>query len=99
MAVKKRKKSSTKRFGARYGRRLKEKVAEIEAGHRGRHKCPYCSKKNVKRLAAGIWFCKSCKVKFAGRAYSIGKKKAVKEKNDKIIKQEDTSQNNKEDKK
>ncbi|TKJ17078.1 50S ribosomal protein L37ae [Candidatus Woesearchaeota archaeon B3_Woes] len=100
MAAKKqkRKKSSTKRFGPRYGRRLKEKVAEIESGHRGRHICPYCSKKNVRREAAGIWFCKSCKVKFAGRAYSIGKKRTVKEE-EKVIKSEEKPSDSKEDKK
>lgn len=70
---KKRKSESTKRFGPRYGRRLKEKVAEIEKGHRGRHKCPFCNKKSVKRIAVGIWLCKSCNAKFAGKAYSMGK--------------------------
>ena len=64
---------STKRFGARYGRSLKEKVAEIEKLYRGRHKCPYCGKINAKRLAEGIWYCRSCKTKFAAKAYSIEK--------------------------
>ena len=68
------KKSSTKRFGPRYGRRLKDKVAEIESGYRKKQKCPYCGKINVKREALGIWLCRSCKSKFTGRAYSIGKK-------------------------
>lgn len=75
----KKKKLSTKRFGPRYGRRLKEKLAEIESGHRGRHKCPYCGKKGIKRLALGIWTCRLCKVKFAGKAYSMGKKMITRE--------------------
>ncbi len=97
MAEKKqRKKSSTKRFGPRYGRLLREKVAEIEAGHRGRHKCPYCSKKSVKRLAVGIWFCRSCKSKFTGRSYSLLKKAVVKEEeNEKISKNDKTNQQEK----
>ena len=77
MAEKKR--ESTKRFGTRYGRHLREKIAEVESGHRGRKICPYCGKKNAKRLAAGIWSCKSCKIKFTGRAYSLGNRATVKE--------------------
>ena len=70
---KKRKKASTKRFGPRYGRRIKEKLADVEKAHLGKQKCPFCSKNSVKRVAVGIWHCKSCKRKFAGRAYNIGK--------------------------
>jgi|TARA_B100002003_G_C14123775_1_gene540528 large subunit ribosomal protein L37Ae len=77
--VEKKKKSSTKRFGPRYGRKLKEKVADIEAGHRGRHKCPYCGKNGIKRLSIGIWFCRLCKVKFASKAYSIDSKMITKD--------------------
>ena len=74
----KKKKSSTKRFGTRYGRKLKEKVADIESGHRGRHKCPYCGKNGIKRLSSGIWFCRLCEVKFASDAYSISSKMITK---------------------
>ena len=77
-----RKKLTTKRFGTRYGRSLKEKVADIESGYRGRHNCPYCGKKGIKRLALGIWFCKLCKVKFAGKAYSFNKKSVKQEVNE-----------------
>ncbi|MEK6841174.1 MAG: 50S ribosomal protein L37ae [Nanoarchaeota archaeon] len=62
---------TTGRFGARYGRRLRQKVAEIEKKLKQWHKCPYCNKKRVRRLAAGIWFCKSCKSKFTGKAYEV----------------------------
>jgi len=61
----------TKRFGARYGRKPKEKFAKAEKQHRGRHKCPYCNKQGVKRLAAGIWQCGKCDIKFAGKAYTF----------------------------
>jgi large subunit ribosomal protein L37Ae len=64
----------TKRFGARYGRSLKERLAKIEVEYRGKNKCPYCGKIKVKRLAVGIWFCHACKAKFTGKAYSITKK-------------------------
>ncbi|MBW2989164.1 50S ribosomal protein L37ae [Candidatus Woesearchaeota archaeon] len=65
---------SVKRFGARYGRKLKEKFGKIEAEQRKKHKCPYCSAPKVKRIAAGIWGCRKCGVKFTGKAYSIAKK-------------------------
>ncbi|MBU0460129.1 MAG: 50S ribosomal protein L37ae [Nanoarchaeota archaeon] len=61
----------TKRFGARYGRRTKKKLAQVEILQRGKHKCPYCNKDAVKRIAAGIWHCNKCEVKFAGKAYTI----------------------------
>jgi large subunit ribosomal protein L37Ae len=65
---------SVKRFGARYGRKPKKKLAKIEQELRKKHKCPYCNKPQVKRLAVGIWQCKKCKAKFTGKAYSIKKK-------------------------
>jgi large subunit ribosomal protein L37Ae len=65
--------SSTKRFGARYGRKPREKFGIIEALQRKKYKCPYCSKAGVKRLAMGIWVCQKCNVKFASGAYTIGK--------------------------
>ncbi len=60
------------RYGVRYGRGLKRRVLAIEKTQRGRHKCPYCAKIAVRRLAAGIWYCKKCDVKFAGKAYNPG---------------------------
>lgn len=70
MAVKK-KLGSVKRFGARYGRRAKHKLAEIEKIQKGKHRCPYCHSMKAKRLAAGIWYCRKCKAKFTGKAYTI----------------------------
>ena len=69
----KKKLGSVKRFGARYGRRVKHRLAEIEKVSKGKHQCPYCRTSNVKRLAAGIWKCGKCKAKFTGKAYSIKK--------------------------
>jgi large subunit ribosomal protein L37Ae len=71
--------ASIKRFGARYGRTVKHKFGAIEAMQRKKYKCPYCSKPNVKRVAAGIWQCQKCNAKFASRAYNVAKKKSVKE--------------------
>jgi large subunit ribosomal protein L37Ae len=66
---------SVKRFGARYGRKLKERFGKIEKEQRKKHKCPYCSAIKVKRMALGIWKCSKCDSKFTGRAYSIAHKK------------------------
>ena len=70
---------SVKRFGARYGRKLKLKFSKIETEQRKFHKCPYCNKIAVKRIAMGIWNCTKCRAKFAGKAYSVSKKIIIKE--------------------
>ena len=64
---------SAKRFGARYGTKTKHKFAKIEREQRRKHKCPYCNKIKVKRVAVGIWHCRKCNAKFTGKAYSIKK--------------------------
>jgi large subunit ribosomal protein L37Ae len=61
----------TKRFGPRYGRKPKVKFSLIETQQRAKHKCPYCNKQAVKRVAMGIWSCSKCEVKFAGKAYTL----------------------------
>jgi len=60
---------TTGRFGSRYGRGVKKKVAEIEKVQKMRHVCPKCGMLYVKRISTGIWFCKKCGTKFAGAAY------------------------------
>jgi len=68
--MKTKKVGSAGRFGARYGKKVREKVAEIEREMRKRHVCPVCDMPYVKRLASGIWVCKKCGAKFAGGAYT-----------------------------
>lgn len=63
---------SAARFGPRYGKSLKAKFAAIEDVQRSKQLCPYCGRAAVKRLAAGIWQCRKCCSKFAGRAYKAG---------------------------
>jgi len=60
---------SAGRFGARYGRKLKKKIIEVEKLQKKRQKCPYCTKLGTKRLSSGIWYCKKCDSKFTGKAY------------------------------
>lgn len=74
-------KSSVKRFGARYGKRVRDRLEEIEKLYRGKkHKCPYCSYTQVKRQAAGIWHCKKCSATYTSRAYVSEKPAALFEK-------------------
>ena len=81
MAKKKTGLGTAKRFGARYGRTPKHKLAKIEAEYRKKPQlCPYCGKQRVKRLAVGIWECRKCRAKFAGKAYTIKKALVLEEK-------------------
>lgn len=57
------------RFGARYGRRLRLKVQEIEKKMRTKHKCPQCGRDSVKRVSTSIWRCTKCGTTFTGGAY------------------------------
>lgn len=60
---------SAGRFGVRYGRKIRQRIIDIEQKQKAKHQCPYCNKWTVKRLAAGIWECKKCSNKFTGKAY------------------------------
>ncbi len=69
MAAGTKKVSTTGRFGARYGLKVKQKVLEVEKRQKKKQECPRCHKFQLKRLAKGIWSCQKCAYKFAGRAY------------------------------
>lgn len=71
--------TSTKRFGTRYGRTNKDKVAEIEKRARDTYECPYCHKEKVTRVMAGIWKCGKCGKKFSGKAYTVSETKSGQE--------------------
>jgi len=60
---------SAGRFGARYGRVARRRVAEIEKDMRDDHECPECGKDSVERQGTGIWQCGYCDYKFAGGTY------------------------------
>lgn len=59
----------TGRFGARYGRKAKRAVKNIEENMKKHHVCPKCDRPYVKRQAAGIWKCKKCGCVFTGGAF------------------------------
>ncbi len=62
---------STKRLGPRYGRTIRVKLEKIERKQKSFYICPSCSKKAVERIAVGIWQCKKCSAKIAGKAYEL----------------------------
>ncbi|MHA1595962.1 MAG: 50S ribosomal protein L37ae [Candidatus Baldrarchaeia archaeon] len=57
------------RFGARYGVRIRKRVAEIEMVMRQWHKCPRCGIRRVKRIGTALWRCRKCGYTFTGGAY------------------------------
>jgi large subunit ribosomal protein L37Ae len=63
--------TSVRRFGSRYGRRVRLRFGQIEESQRKEYICPYCGYEQVKRVSAGIWNCKKCGSKFTGKAYSV----------------------------
>ncbi len=53
------------------GKRIRERVNEIEKKQRAKQQCPYCKKMKIKRIAKGIFICKACKKKFTSAAYFL----------------------------
>ncbi|RBI63471.1 50S ribosomal protein L37ae [Halomicrococcus sp. NG-SE-24] len=60
---------SAGRFGARYGRVARKRVAEIESDMHDDHTCPDCGNDTVDRQGTGIWQCGKCGYKYAGGTY------------------------------
>ena len=81
--------NSMKRFGTRYGKPLKDKYGATEETAKQEYKCPQCHMIKVKRVACGIWECRKCGLKFAGKAYSVAKKIKIKEEVQGIEKEEE----------
>ncbi len=62
---------STGRFGPRYGKTIREKIAIVEKLQKQKQFCPYCRNKTAKRISMGIYLCKKCNSKFTGGAYKV----------------------------
>ena len=73
--VKTKKVKSSGRFGARYGKKVRERVVKVESKQNKKQKCPFCGKLGVKRKAKGIWHCSKCGKKFASNVYYLGESK------------------------
>jgi len=67
----------TGKYGTRYGSTLRKVIRKIEVSQHATYKCPFCGKMCVKRSAAGIWGCNSCKKTIAGGAYTLNTAAAV----------------------
>lgn len=71
-------KKTVTRYGTRYGRTTRERLAKVEQQYKTKQKCPYCSYPQVSRKAAGIWHCAKCESTFTSRAYQLAKPQPVK---------------------
>ncbi len=60
---------SAGRYGVRYGRKIRQRLLKVEKVRKQKYKCPNCQKLTIERVSAGIWKCKNCGYKFAGKAY------------------------------
>ena len=71
MPTKSKKTKSTGRFGARYGKKVRDRLVKVESKQKKKQKCPFCSRLGVKRLSKGIWKCSKCDKKFASDTYYL----------------------------
>jgi large subunit ribosomal protein L37Ae len=71
--VKTKKVKSTGRFGARYGKKVRERVVIVESKQHKKQKCPFCNKLGAKKVAKGIWTCSKCGKRFASNVFYLGK--------------------------
>jgi len=71
MATKSKKTKSAGRFGARYGKRPKDKLVKVEIKQRVKQICPFCERVGVKRISKGVWECPKCKKRFASNVYYL----------------------------
>jgi large subunit ribosomal protein L37Ae len=55
------------KYGSRYGRKIRQRI--IKAGSHKKFRCPSCLKLTLRRESAGIWSCRKCGTKMAGKAY------------------------------
>merc|ERR1712241_16502 len=69
MAKRTKKVGITGKYGTGYGASLRKTIKKMEITQHGKYTCSFCGKESMKRSAAGIWGCKSCRKVVAGGAY------------------------------
>lgn len=60
---------SANKYGSRYGKRIRNKISEIEEDEKREYKCPECGSRSLEREGSGIWVCKKCGEKVSGGAW------------------------------
>ncbi len=58
-------------FNVRGGAKWRKAYDKVRAKKRAKYECPSCGKKAVRRVAAGIWECKSCGARIAGGSFEL----------------------------
>lgn len=71
MTTKSKKTKSAGRFGARYGKTVRDKLVKVETKQKVKQKCPFCNKTGVKRISKGVWKCKRCEKTFASNTFYL----------------------------
>jgi len=71
MPNKSKKTKSAGRFGARYGKRVRDRLVQVESKQRIKQQSPFHPTGTAKRLAAGIWKCSKTGKIFADNAYNL----------------------------
>jgi len=75
MARKKKKIKAAGKFGAGYGRTVRNRFNEVESLQRTFQPSPFHPTGRAKRIAPGIWKCMKTGRIFAGHAYHLAVKK------------------------
>ncbi len=73
MPTKTKKAKHAGRFGAGYGKTVRDRLNKVEDKQRIRQVCPLCSRSGAKRLSKGIWECSKCDKKFAAGSFYVKK--------------------------
>lgn len=61
---------SAGKLGPKYGKGIRDEVIGIEKRSKKIYECPNCHKKALKRESSGVWICRKCGKKYAGKAFS-----------------------------
>ncbi len=71
MPTKSKKSRSAGRFGARYGKKVRDRLVKVEDKQRKKQPSPFHPNGEAKRIAVGIWKCKKTGKVFANNAYYL----------------------------
>ncbi len=58
------------KFGARYGKKVRDTYSSVMKKQKNMYVCPRCGKRKVKRVGYAIFECQACGYRFTGGAYT-----------------------------